>query len=144
MIIRTKKDEPVAAEIPRTAYKFGIAVFAFAFVAVLAILAWTIRDSDDAVPVPKVAKLGQQSSGVVKAEPAPTQESVSDGVQVRSRRKDPVEKNNFTEQEMLEIGSKQAERLRRELEERPELTAQQRSNRLHTIYLLETGQVILQ
>ena len=48
------------------------------------------------------------------------------------------------ERDALQIGEKQAESLRRELDTKPDLSDHERSNLVQTIRKLESGQVIIQ
>lgn len=143
MIIRTKKVDPPSRP-PRTALKIGATFFLLAFAVTLFILARVMKDSDEAATLSAVVKNGAHPGGEVKATSFTGRQSANNDPAIRPDRQTLAEQNNVIERDALKIGEKQAESLRLELETKTDLSPCDRSNLVHTIYKLESGQVILQ
>ncbi|OGV57683.1 MAG: hypothetical protein A2283_03090 [Lentisphaerae bacterium RIFOXYA12_FULL_48_11] len=143
MIIKTNKVDPYS-QTSGNAYKIGVAIFLLSLTVSVFLLAMVMKDPDDAATVPSVVKVGDQLNGELKSAPSITQKSGQGDVVIRPDRQILAEQNNVIERDALQIGEKQAESLRRELDTKPDLSDHERSNLVQTIRKLESGQVIIQ
>lgn len=120
-------------------------LFVLSFTASLLVLAWVLKDQDETVSV-KVSS-DREITAAKSPEVLPPKTIMSssrDAERTSANRIALAEQNNVIARDALKIGEEQARSLQRELDEKPDMSAQERSNIVASISRLESGTALNQ
>ncbi|MDD4872847.1 MAG: hypothetical protein PHR77_20025 [Kiritimatiellae bacterium] len=139
MIIKPKSRE----ETPKTTDNNLMMLWIFLSIVSFVVLVCVFRNSEVRGPSSSPVNITQSNKGTIGV--IPPQNVHPAGQQMtEAERAVLAEKNNVIAKDPLKVGEEQAKYLRNELETKTDLSAQERSNLVNTIRLVESGKVLLE
>jgi hypothetical protein len=109
----------------------------------LVVLVGVFRSPEGVEPSSSPVNITQNNKGTIKVVPPQNVHPISKPM-TEAERAVLVEQNNVIAKDPLKVGEEQAQYLRNELETKTDLSAQERSNLVNTIHLLESGKALIQ